>query len=137
MDFAESVKAEKERVEQEAQNYKDKANLPGFWVMPVDDISVFIVLEEEIRDKNFGEGMRKIFAIEVEGERKDWALNPRNPLYSEVVLKLSEGCRVFKVLRKGDKGETRYTLKDATKLEVKPVSTDPVSKEVVVEEKGQ
>ena len=118
MSFEESILAEKEKIEQDAQAYKDRADLPGFWVMPVDDISTFKVLDEDVRDKDFGQGVRKIFAIEVEGERKDWALNPKNPLYSELVLRLAVGDRVFKVLRTGEKAQTRYTLKES----IKPVN---------------
>lgn len=119
MSFADSIEAEKIKLEQEAEAYKNKENLPGFWALPVDDVSVFTVLEEDLRVKDFGEGERRIFAVEVNGERKDWAINPKNPLYQEIVYKLSEGYRVFKVLRKGDKAQTRYTLKDAFKLEAK------------------
>lgn len=118
MSFVDSIKAEKSKIEQEAEAYKQREDLPGFWVAPVDEVSSFTVLEEEIRDKDFGQGVRKIFSIEVKGERKDWALNPKNPLYGELVLKLAEGDRVFDVLRVGEKTQTRYKLKNSKKLDV-------------------
>lgn len=123
MSFQESINAEKIRIERETEEYKKKENLPGFWVAPVDELSVFTVLEAEIRDKDFGEGLRKIFSIEVDGAKKDWALNPRNPLYGELVLKLADGYRVFDVLRIGEKAKTRYKLKDAKKLDAVPAKS--------------
>ena len=135
MSFAESIEAEKTKIEQEAEAYKSKENLPGFWVAPVDEVSSFTVLEEEVRDKDFGQGVRKIFAITVKGERKDWALNPKNPLYGELVLKLADGDRVFDLLRVGEKAQTRYKLKDSKKLE-KPEAAEVKATEVNPKEEG-
>lgn len=124
MSFAESIKAEKSKIEQEAEAYKDKEDLPGFWVAPVDEVSTFIVLEDEIREKDFGQGVRKIFAVTVNGERRDWALNPKNPIYGELVLKLADGFREFDLSRVGEKSQTRYKLKNSRKPNVGPVSTE-------------
>jgi len=66
VEFAEK---ETERIEAEKQKHQENQNLPGFFKM-VEGENVFQVLDQEVREHNFGDGVRKIFRIKTqEGER--------------------------------------------------------------------
>ena len=77
MSFEESVKAENEKLELEAEKFRQDNDYPGFWI-PEKGENKFKVFPVDVRDKDFGQGDRKIFSVEVGGEKKDWALNARN-----------------------------------------------------------
>jgi len=103
-DFCEK---EKKTIEQEAEKYKQEHDLKGFWI-PEEGENRFTILDKDVRDQDFGEGTRKIFRVKVNEEEKDWALNPRNPIYKQLINKLSEGKRSFVMLRAGEGKQTRY-----------------------------
>lgn len=107
MDFSESIKAENQKLELETQKFREEKNLPGFWI-PEKGENRFSVNEKEVRDKDFGEGVRKIFSVRVANQEKDWAVNPRNPIYKEIVKRLAGGQREFVLLRTGEGKLTRY-----------------------------
>ena len=111
MDFQESIIAENNKLQQDAEKYRQDANLPGFWVAQKGENYVSI-LPELPREKDFGQGVRKIFEVKGNGEKKDWAVNPQNPIYKEVIRALVAGKRDLCLLRTGEKQATRYELLD-------------------------
>lgn len=111
MDFSESIKAENEKLELENQKFREEQKLPGFWI-PEKGENRLVVNEKEVREKDFGEGMRKIFSVRIANQEKDWAVNPRNPVYKEIVKRLAGGQRDFVLLRTGEGKATRYEILD-------------------------
>lgn len=53
---------------------------------------------------------KKIIPVTHEGEKKNWWLNVKNPTYREVILAGKEGTTKFKVLRTGQKKETKFNI---------------------------
>ena len=54
--------------------------------------------------------VKKIIPVLHNGERKNLWLNTRNPLYSAIIKAGATGKTKFKVMRTGQKKQTRYTL---------------------------
>jgi len=110
---------EKGKIEQEAEQYRKEHDMKGFWISEKGE-NHFTVLDKEIREVDFGDGMRKVFRVKVnEKEELDWAVNPRNPIYKQLITRLSIGERSFVMLRTGEKQATRYEFLDK-KTEEKP-----------------
>lgn len=54
--------------------------------------------------------VKKIMPVSKDGERFVVWLNVRNPLYRQILEKLKEGQNKMRVLRTGQRENTRYTL---------------------------
>lgn len=106
------VKTENERLEKEKKEWAENQNFPGFWV-PKKGENKFDILNEEPRNKTFSDGKKKIiFRIQTGGENKDWAINPKNPIYKATIERLEKGQTSFVLLCTGQSDETRYEYLD-------------------------
>ena len=57
---------------------------------------------------------KKVFRIALEtGEEFDWSINPRSPMYGQIVDKLLEAPVALKLNRMGEGLKTRYSLLEA------------------------
>lgn len=110
--LADFIKNENQKLEQEARDFKEKNTFPGFWVPNKGENSFEITLDQEPRQKDFGNGLRKIFRIQVSGKDFDWAINPKNPVYRELLQRLGKGQNSFVLLCTGSGKETRYEFLD-------------------------
>lgn len=54
--------------------------------------------------------IKKIIPIKHDGKEKNFWLNVKNPLYAEIVLAGKDGQRLFKIMRTGQRQDTRYTI---------------------------
>ena len=59
----------------------------------------------------------KIFKVVVDGKEMDWRVNPKNPIYREIVNAIRNGTLELVVLQEGQGNATRYTIKSAKKAE--------------------
>ena len=59
--------------------------------------------------ESFGKAV-KVFRITLGGEEFDWSINPRSPLYGQIVERLLEAPVELKLNRSGDGLQTRYEL---------------------------
>jgi len=88
-----------------------------------DDIPNFKFEEEnkiysiKILPEEFGEWIdsdncvkKKIIKIEVRGVKYKWWLNTKNPVYSEIVKGIVVQQMEYKVMRQGDKKQTKYII---------------------------
>jgi len=53
---------------------------------------------------------KKIIPIIHNGERKNWWMNVRNPVYHEIIEKGIAGQTKFKILQTGTQASTRYSI---------------------------
>ncbi len=112
--LAEFAEKEDIRIEADKQKYAEENKLPGFFNMEEGE-NHFQILDDEPRQKEFNGQPRKIFRIKLStGEERDWLVNPRNPIYSELIKKITEGKRAFVIMRHGFGLDTRYTILDKT-----------------------
>ena len=58
------------------------------------------------------EVVKVIIPVIKEGKQFNFWLNSKNPTYFEIIKRLEEGQRVFKILRTGKMKQTRYQLVD-------------------------
>jgi len=56
--------------------------------------------------------IKVIIPVKQDGKEFNFWLNSKNPIYFEIIKRLREGQRVFKILRTGKKKQTRYKLVD-------------------------
>jgi len=56
------------------------------------------------------EAVKKIIPVKVGEVELVWWLNTKNPIYSEIIRKGSEGQTVFKVMQTGKDKKTKYNL---------------------------
>lgn len=54
--------------------------------------------------------IRKIIPVVHNAVDKIWWLNPKNPTYKEILLKLQEGQRIFTIIQTGTQKATKYLL---------------------------
>jgi len=54
--------------------------------------------------------IKKIIPVMHKGEKKNFWINTKNPCYSEIVMGGKNGETKFKIMRTGQKQNTRYTL---------------------------
>jgi len=131
--LADFAATEKTRIEAEKQKHREEQNLPGFLVLEEGETKI-TMLDAEVRDHDFGDGVRKIFRVKANETEHDFALNPRNPVYSDIVQRLAGGQREFVILRSGLKANTRMKILDkkpssVTVPEVKDAETGEVVQE--------
>lgn len=66
--------------------------------------------ERTQEDDSGKEVTKRIIPVMHDGERKNWWLNIKNPIYKEVCEQCLNGNRTVKVFRTGQNNDTRYTL---------------------------
>jgi hypothetical protein len=54
--------------------------------------------------------IKKIIKVNHEGTKKNFWINVKNPVYSQIVKQCYEGDVAFKIMRTGQQAETRYHL---------------------------
>src|SRR3989344_4806647 len=60
-----------------------------------------------------GKGMiKKILPCFVKGQRMNWWLNVKNPIYAEILEACSEGKNVLTIMQIGSQDKTRYVIID-------------------------
>ena len=62
---------------------------------------------------SFGK-QKMAFRVVVDGEELDWSVNPRSPMYGQVVDRLLEAPVAMKINRLGEGLKTRYSLLEAS-----------------------
>lgn len=53
---------------------------------------------------------KKIIPLSVNGVRKNWWINVKNPFYREILISGKNGVTTLKVLQTGKQAETKYVL---------------------------
>lgn len=107
----EFVEKEKTKLEQEAEKYREEHDMKGFWI-PEKGETKFQAIDKEPREADWGEGKRIVFRVKVGEEEKDWAVNPRNPVYRRLIQRMTAGEKEFTLLRTGEGKATRYEFLD-------------------------
>ena len=110
IDIKSFASAELEALEAEKQKFlKEKGYAPFYkFEEGATDIEV---LPLPVRDNKVYAG-QKIFRIKVQDKEYDLSVPTKNPLYSKILKKLSEGITKMQVLRVGlGKNDTKYSVK--------------------------
>ena len=107
--FQEQIEEEVNRVEKEKQEAFDKKGLKTFWA-PSKGENLVEILPVPIKESKFENTLKKVFRVNVKGKEFDWSLNPKNPIYRDIIREMKAGTMIFNVLKTGDGPSTRYEL---------------------------
>ena len=108
--------AEKAKLDAEQKESLAKAGLkPFIKISRGENIVEILSPKTPPRDFNGEYGNRKIFRVRQNGNEYDWGVNPRSPVFREIVTALSEGKTVLTILREGSGKEVRDVLLKAEK----------------------
>jgi hypothetical protein len=108
-DLKEYVEAEMAANEKRRQEYMDEKGYNPFikWEQGVTEFKLLAIIPRD--HESFG-NLKKAFTIEVGGEMFDWSVNPRSPMYQELLPHLLKAPVDLKINRLGEGLETRYSL---------------------------
>jgi len=56
-------------------------------------------------------GVRRVFRIAMGGKEYDWGINPRSPMYRELLKRLQDNMLEFTVIKIGEGKATRWSVK--------------------------
>ena len=110
IDIKSFASAELEALEKEREKFlKEKGYAPFFKFE--EGMTEIEVLPVAVRDNKVYAG-QKIFRIKVQDKEYDLSVPTKNPLYSKILKKLSEGITKMQVVRAGlKKQDTKYSVK--------------------------
>ena len=98
----------------ELKTHIDYEELPSLKLVPnvVTEITIDYSkpFEKWIGDNNGKPVTKKIIPVLLNGNRMNWWLNTKNPVYAEVIKLGSQGQNVFKILQTGTQANTKYVL---------------------------
>jgi hypothetical protein len=101
--YKHQMKKRRERLEK--KGYRETLRLP------IGETTVTIDKETEPRQVDTKYGKRLAFLVTVDGEKYDWLLNEKSPIYEEMLEELMKGNNAIIVVRSGEGRATRYSLK--------------------------
>lgn len=103
------VSAEKARLEKERKDFMEGKGYKDFF-RPEKGTTEVVLLPKVPRAIKGDYGTRQAFRVAVGVQEFDWAVNPRSPVYRQLVGRLSEAPATFNLVRTGEGKSTRYDL---------------------------
>lgn len=98
--------------EKRKELFKEKG-YEELWIAPVGETKIIIDVKEGIREVKTQNGMRDIIRIKVAGQPYDWMINPTSRYYIKILEFVNSGKTKLKVIRVGEKLQTRYSILEA------------------------
>jgi len=92
------------------KNYEEK---PYLQLQPNVMVEIEIDFSEpfnEWHDKQDATKMKKIIPVTSKGVKYNWWLNPKNPIYRDLIKLGKDGQTKFKVVQTGTQKDTKYNL---------------------------
>ena len=94
------------------QTLKEKG-YDQLWNAPEGQSTIEVQTKAGIRTVNTKNGVRDIIKIVVNGETYDWMVNPTTGYYAKILQLVTGGATKIKVVRTGQKLQTRYSILEA------------------------
>lgn len=109
MSLKDFIKAEKAKIKKEREEYLEQKDYKEFvkWPQGVTEFTLEAAIPRP--HVSFGTA-KKVFRVSKDGEELDWSVNPRSPMYRELLDLLAEAPCAVKINRLGEGLETRYSL---------------------------
>ena len=109
MSVKDFVAGEQARRAKEREEYLEDKDYKEFikWPQGVTSFTLEAVIPRD--NESFGTP-KKVFRVTVKGEEFDWSINPRSPMYGDILDYLLEAPVDLKINRLGEGLETRYSL---------------------------
>lgn len=114
------VKEAKEKADKEREIFmKEQEGYEELWTAPQGESNITIDTTKEPRIAETQYGDRQVLRIQILEDKtlveKDWMINPKSPLWAEVLDRLAEDKPCMTLIRVGERKQTRYTLKPLPK----------------------
>ena len=103
------MNAEKARLEKERRDFMESKGYKDFFRPQIGSTTVTL-LGKIPRATKSDYGTKQAFRVEVEGISYDWSINPRSPIYRQLVSRLATAPQTFELIRTGEGKSTRYDL---------------------------
>lgn len=105
----EFIMEEKAMIEKARAEYLEEKDYKEFvkWPQGVTEFTLMPIIPRP--HESFGTP-KKVFRITVDEEYKDWSVNPRSPMYRELLDYLADAPCDLKINRLGEGLDTRYSL---------------------------
>ena len=103
------VKTEQGRIEKERKDFMKKHDMKQFFRPPKGSIDV-VLLPKVPRAIKGDYGTRQAFRVGIGGTEFDWPVNPRSPIYRDLVEHLGDAPVAFELIRTGEGKQTRYDV---------------------------
>jgi len=107
------IQQKREQLKQERKVAMKEKGMMELFNMPIGETEITIddLVPPRKAETKFGD--RDILRITVNGAASDWMINPKSPLYRELLEHLYEGKNHFIIVRSGIEKQTRYSIKKA------------------------
>lgn len=94
------------------QTLKEKGFDP-LWNAPEGESRITVIVDAGIRTVNTKNGVRDVVKIKIGRETFDWMINPATGYYATILNLVTSGKTKLKVVRTGQKLQTRYSILEA------------------------
>ena len=103
------IASEQSRMEKDRQEYLEEQDFKDFvrWPQGVTEFTLEPVIPRV--HESFG-AEKRLFRVTVDGDLLDWSVNPRSPMYRELLDVLGGAPVELSINRLGEGLETRYNL---------------------------
>jgi hypothetical protein len=104
--------AERERLDKEKKQRIEDAGYAPFFVIKDGESAVLEFVDTPPRQTEGKYGTKMVFSIkDANGIAFDYSVNPRAPLYREIVANIAENRYKLQITRVGEGMETQYSVK--------------------------
>ena len=110
MSIKEFVQKELARMEEERKQYMEDQGLIDYVVWEKGATSAVLLPKIPVHDPDGSFGPRYKFQVKLGENEYTWSVNPRSPMYRELVSKLEVAPAGFVLIRTGDGKQTRYDV---------------------------
>ena len=108
-ELSDFIASEKARMTKEREEYVKEQGFKPFvkWEQGITAFTLKPVIPRP--HESFGTP-KMVFSIDVHGEELDWSVNPRSPMYRDLIDLMDNGTLNLSINRLGEGLETRYNL---------------------------
>jgi len=107
------IQQKREQLKQERKTAMKEKGMMELFNMPIGETEITIDTDIAPRKAETKFGDRDVLRITVNGSACDWMINPKSPLYRELLEHLYEDKKHFIIVRSGLEKQTRYSIKKA------------------------
>ena len=107
------IEQKREQLKQERKTAMKAKGMMELYNMPIGETEITIDTNITPRKAETKFGDRDVLRITVNGSACDWMINPKSPLYRELLEHLYEDKNHFIIVRSGLEKQTRYSIKKA------------------------
>ena len=109
-DIKKFVQEELARMKAERKKYMEDECLTEFVAWEKGATSAVLLPKIPVYDPDGSFGPRYKFQVQLGENEYTWSVNPRSPMYRELISKLEEAPAGFVLIRTGDGKQTRYDI---------------------------